>query len=253
VQWETETISLILSFATFEAFLDPSSKGGEPVADAKDIIDDNSRTGDDDEADSLSGLSLATHWGYLSYGHMRDVFCGREEAFSSLDWSVLGGGMDGDGAESTLWVGSDGARTHCHYDTYGFNVVAQLHGRKEWVLFNPADTASLYPTRVPYEESSVFSEVNVDAPDLARHPLFALTSPIRVVLEPGQVLFVPRHWWHHVRCLEPAVSINKWCVHPLDGDARISEALVCCRLSVPTTHHCRCVWLSVPCLTLPSL
>ena len=46
--------------------------------------------------------------------------------------------------------------------------VAQLHGRKRWLLYPPADTANLYPTRVPYEESSVFSRVDARAPDLDR-------------------------------------------------------------------------------------
>lgn len=43
--------------------------------------------------------------------------------------------------------------------------VAQLHGRKKWLLFSPEDTTRLYPTRVPYEESSVFSRVDPRAPN----------------------------------------------------------------------------------------
>lgn len=46
--------------------------------------------------------------------------------------------------------------------------VAQLHGKKRWLLYPPADTANLYPTRIPYEESSVFSRVDARAPDLDR-------------------------------------------------------------------------------------
>ena len=65
------------------------------------------------------------------------------------------------------------AHTPCHYDTYGCNLVAQLSGEKRWVLFSPGDTESLYPTRVPYEESSVFSRVNVIDPDLKTFTKFA--------------------------------------------------------------------------------
>lgn len=46
--------------------------------------------------------------------------------------------------------------------------VAQLQGKKRWLLYPPADTGNLYPTRVPYEESSVFSRVDARAPDLDR-------------------------------------------------------------------------------------
>ena len=45
-----------------------------------------------------------------------------------VDWSVFG--FDGrDGTQSTYWLGSQGANTVCHYDTYGCNLVAQIYGR----------------------------------------------------------------------------------------------------------------------------
>jgi len=31
-----------------------------------------------------------------------------------------------------------------------------------------------------------------------------------VTLKPGDVLFVPRHWWHYVENVGAAVSINSW-------------------------------------------
>ena len=33
---------------------------------------------------------------------------------------------------------------------------------------------------------------------------------MQACLERGDVLFVPRHWWHYVECIEPAVSVNTW-------------------------------------------
>ena len=45
-----------------------------------------------------------------------------------IDWGVFG--FDGrNGTSSTFWLGSKGAYTPCHYDTYGCNLVAQLFGR----------------------------------------------------------------------------------------------------------------------------
>ena len=189
-------------------------------------------------------LTRATHWAYLSYKHMSELFRSRpadDPVFSSLNWSVLG--INGDGRSSTLWVGTEGAGTQCHCDTYGCNVVAQLHGRKRWTLFPPSDTKCLYPTRVPYEESSIFSQVHIAQPNLVQHPDFALASPTSVVLEPGQVLFVPRHWWHHVECLEDAVSVNMWQQHALDGQARIDEGVVSMTkiaINSSSSHFNRC-------------
>jgi oxalate decarboxylase/phosphoglucose isomerase-like protein (cupin superfamily) len=41
--------------------------------------------------------------------------------------------------------------------------------------------------------------------------VFAVLQEAYVVtLKPGDVLFVPRHWWHYVENVGVAVSINSW-------------------------------------------
>ena len=46
-------------------------------------------------------------------------------------------------------------------DSYGCNLVCQVAGSKQWTLFPPSASPHLSPTRVPYEESSVYSRVNM--------------------------------------------------------------------------------------------
>ncbi|XP_055360812.1 HSPB1-associated protein 1 homolog isoform X2 [Betta splendens] len=97
---------------------------------------------------------------------------------------------------------------------------------KRWHLFPPEDTANLYPTRIPYEESSVFSRVDVLRPELGRFPAFRRARPHVVTLQPGQVLYVPRHWWHYVQSVDPiTVSVNSWIELEDDDVARVSEAV----------------------------
>ncbi|XP_067687799.1 HSPB1-associated protein 1 homolog [Haliotis asinina] len=161
---------------------------------------------------------------YVDYKYMSDVFKDCSDLLKSVDWSVFG--LSGrDGKDSTIWIGSECASTPCHYDTYGYNLVAQIYGRKRWHLFPPASSEALYPTRLPYEESSVFSEVNVGQPDLGKHPRFKESQAVVVTLEPGQVLYVPRHWWHYVECLHTAISINTWVELPSDDACRLSESV----------------------------
>ncbi|XP_060081993.1 uncharacterized protein LOC132561282 isoform X2 [Ylistrum balloti] len=142
----------------------------------------------------------------------------------AICWESVG--LEGrDGTVSTMWLGSENAYTNCHYDAYGYNLVAQIYGRKRWLLFPPSDTKYLYATRIPFEESSIFSQVDVKNPDLKLHPKIKLTNVYEVILEPGQILYVPRHWWHYVECLEPAISINTWVELTVDNESRIEEAV----------------------------
>ncbi|KAM4626161.1 HSPB1-associated protein 1 [Discoglossus pictus] len=186
--------------------------------------------------DWVSGLSLedsgpfsqydnSEYWAYADYKYLAEVFKDRTEMLQDVVWADFG--FPGrDGQESTIWIGSSGANTPCHLDTYGCNLVLQVEGRKTWHLFPPEDTPHMYPTRIPYEESSVFSKVNVINPDRSRFPMFSRASPHVVTLHPGQVLFVPRHWWHYVESIDDiTVSVNSWIELDSDHEARVQEAV----------------------------
>lgn len=173
---------------------------------------------------AFMSLSPDDFWVYASYKHMGSLFAHQPSAVSQLDWQVFG--VSGAAEDATFWYGSRGARTACHYDSYGVNLVAQLHGHKHWLLFPPECSAQLRATRVPYEESSVFATAAM--PPLDAPPAAFLPGAQQATLSPGDVLFVPRHWWHYVRTLDTAVSVNLWCPHPADAAERVTEALVCC-------------------------
>ncbi|XP_075968365.1 HSPB1-associated protein 1 homolog isoform X3 [Anarhichas minor] len=165
------------------------------------------------------------YWAYADYKYIAMLFEDRPSMFEEVKWSDFG--FEGrDGRASTLWVGTGGANTPCHLDSYGFNLVLQVQGRKRWHLFPPEDTVNLYPTRIPYEESSVFSRVHVVHPDLRRFPAFHGSRVHVVTLQPGQVLYVPRHWWHYVESLDPVtVSVNSWIELEEDDVERVGEAV----------------------------
>ncbi|KAF7215352.1 HSPB1-associated protein 1 homolog [Nothobranchius furzeri] len=173
----------------------------------------------------FSDFSLSEHWIYADYKYIAALFQHQPSMFEDVKWSDFG--FEGrNGKESTLWIGTEAANTPCHQDTYGFNLVLQVQGRKRWHLFPPEDTANLYPTRIPYEESSVFSQVDVLRPDLQRFPAFRRARAHVVTLQPGQVLFVPRHWWHYVESVDPiTVSVNTWIELEVDNVARVTEAV----------------------------
>ncbi|XP_074949138.1 HSPB1-associated protein 1 isoform X1 [Phalacrocorax aristotelis] len=173
----------------------------------------------------FSCYEYSKYWAYADYKYIATTFEEKPEIFQDIRWSDFG--FPGrSGKESTLWIGSEGANTPCHLDSYGCNLVLQVQGRKRWHLFPPGDTSFLYPTRIPYEESSIFSKVNIANPDLKRFPEFRNTTAYVVTLSPGQVLLVPRHWWHYVESIDPiTVSINSWIELDADHEARVEEAI----------------------------
>ncbi|XP_034241516.1 HSPB1-associated protein 1 [Thrips palmi] len=163
-------------------------------------------------------------WFYFDYKYLNEWTPQDNNALKSVSWSSLGF-PEMEVAGSTLWIGSGGAHTPCHYDTYGSNLVAQVFGTKRWILWPPSESKTMRPTRVPYEESSVYSKWNFNCP--LPSEFYHDCKEIYIVdLKPGDVLFVPRHWWHYVECLDTSVSINSWMASNLDYVSRLDEALV---------------------------
>ncbi|XP_060785691.1 HSPB1-associated protein 1 homolog isoform X3 [Neoarius graeffei] len=190
---------------------------------------------------------LSEYWAYADYKYIALLFQDKATMFKDVVWSDFG--YPGrDGRESTLWVGTNGANTPCHLDSYGCNLVFQIQGRKRWHLFPPDDTECMYPTRIPYEESSVFSQVNIIHPDMRQFPAFRRARAHCVTLEPGQVLFVPRHWWHYVESVDPVtVSVNSWIEMEVDDETRIGEALsktIICALKTKPSVDNKDNWLN---------
>lgn len=119
----------------------------------------------------LLAYPRGAYWVYADYKYMSQICKDLPGMLEAIDWGVFG--FEGrNGNDSSLWCGSEGSFTPCHYDTYGWNLVAQLYGQKKWKLFPPSESHRMYPTRLPFEESSIFSQVNPAAPNLELHPNF---------------------------------------------------------------------------------
>ena len=123
-------------------------------------------------------------------------------------------GLAGQGIEASasIWIGNR-VTASCHYDTPD-NLACCAVGRRRFTLFPPEQIDNLYPGPLdPTPGGQVVSVVDFDRPDFDRHPRFrdALASAQTAELEPGDAIFIPSMWWHHVRSLEPFnVLVNYW-------------------------------------------
>ncbi|HET9643478.1 MAG TPA: cupin-like domain-containing protein [Burkholderiaceae bacterium] len=102
---------------------------------------------------------------------------------------------------SSFWFGPAGTVTPLHHDTIML-FHTQVVGRKRWRLISPLETPNLY------NHYQMYSDVNLDAVDLHRHPDFARVKVLDVVVEPGETMFLPLAWWHQVSSLDVSLSFS---------------------------------------------
>jgi hypothetical protein len=84
---------------------------------------------------------------------------------------------------------------------------------KRFILFAPdqANNLYLYPFLHPGAQQS---QVSFDAPDLRLFPQFASARALEAVLQPGDVLYLPPLWFHHVSALTSSMSVSVWTRFP---------------------------------------
>ena len=115
-------------------------------------------------------------------------------------------------APPSIWIGNR-VIASCHYDAPD-NLAVCAVGRRQFTVFPPDQIGNLYPGPLePTPGGQAVSLVDFDQPDDARYPRFrdALATAQTALLAPGDAVFIPGMWWHHVRSLEPFnVLVNYW-------------------------------------------
>ncbi|MGR4891224.1 cupin-like domain-containing protein [Sphingopyxis sp. LARHCG72] len=116
------------------------------------------------------------------------------------------------GVTPRIWVGNT-SRIAPHYDMAA-NIAVVVAGRRRFTLFPPDQIANLYVG--PVERTIAgqpTSMVDPDHPDYARYPLYAEAEQRKLVahLAPGDAIYMPPMWWHHVRSDGALnVLVNYW-------------------------------------------
>ena len=81
-----------------------------------------------------------------------------------------------------------------------------MQGRKKILICPPTESARLYQFPRNIEKS----RIDIENPDFSKYPRLRQCRFKQGMLQPGELLFIPRMWWHFVRSLEPALSVNYW-------------------------------------------
>lgn len=111
-----------------------------------------------------------------------------------------------------IWIGN-AVTIAAHYDTWE-NIACVAAGRRRFTLFPPDEVSNLYVGPLELTPAGApISLVSLDAPELDRFPRFreALASATTANLDPGDAIYIPYLWWHHVESLERFnVLVNYW-------------------------------------------
>jgi hypothetical protein len=106
-----------------------------------------------------------------------------------------------------FWLGPAGTVTPLHAD-YDDNLFVQIWGSKRIFLAPPHHDQFLYPVEA---NALLFgSPFDPEAPDFERFPLARQAALLELVVEPGDMLYVPAGWYHQVRSLSFSLSSNRW-------------------------------------------
>jgi Cupin-like domain len=107
------------------------------------------------------------------------------------------------GAAPRLWI-NNRLTVAAHHDA-SRNLAVVVAGRRRFTLFAPEEVGNLYLGPLEFSPAGTpISLVDFNQPDLERYPRFAAAMKRALVaeLEPGDALYIPYMWWHHVESLD---------------------------------------------------
>lgn len=102
--------------------------------------------------------------------------------------------------------GMPGVIAENHFDG-SRNAIALFSGSRRYILSHPdqCQNLALYPKGHP---SARHSAVDWSDPDVEKFPQFLDARSSEVVLQPGQVLYLPTNWFHYIVSLEINMQCN---------------------------------------------
>lgn len=117
-----------------------------------------------------------------------------------------------DTTQPRLWVGGQ-ATVAAHFDA-SENIAVCVAGKRRFTLLPPEQVSNLYVG--PYEltpAGPVISMVDFNNPDYGQFPKFkqAEAAMLTTELLPGDAIYIPYLWWHHVQALDAVNAlVNYW-------------------------------------------
>jgi hypothetical protein len=160
--------------------------------------------------------------------------------------------LPGPAVQPRIWIGNR-VTVPAHFDE-AQNVACVVAGRRRFTLFPPEQVANLYVGPLDFAPTgAAMSMVELATPDLARFPRLneALAAAQVAELGPGDAIYIPPLWWHHVESLDRTLNVlvNYWwngTQGGIDGGSSAMDCLLHGLLSVkPLPPEQRASWAAL--------
>jgi hypothetical protein len=151
-----------------------------------------------------------------------------------------------------IWIGNR-VTVPAHFDE-SQNVACVVAGARRFTLFPPEQVANLYVGPLDFAPTgAAMSVAGLTTPDFERFPRLkdALAAACVAELAPGDAIFIPTLWWHHVESLDSQLNVlvNYWWNGALgasEGSPSGMDCLVHGLLSIrPMPADLRRAWASL--------
>jgi hypothetical protein len=191
----------------FKVSIGPPGHDGRLFYDADMAM--NFRTGTGKLADIFAGLAKGEE-----LGDIRTVYLASIDIPTHFDGLDTANPIDLGARDplKSIWIGTR-TRIAAHND-YPDNLACCAAGRRRFALFPPDQFGNLYLGPIDNTPAGrTVSMVDFAAPDLAAYPRFAeaMAHAQTAELEPGDAIFIPSMWWHHVEArADFNILVNYW-------------------------------------------
>jgi len=124
-----------------------------------------------------------------------------------------------------MWFSSGGTSSVLHNDEQE-NLLSIVQGTKHLLLFPPEEAPQLY---VHEADRPGLSPITQRSVDMKLFPKFSQATMANVTLHEGDLLYIPRKWWHQVESPQAAgrnLGVNFWWYPggPLDNRQKTIKA-----------------------------
>uniref|UniRef100_A0A5S6QZL0 JmjC domain-containing protein 5 n=1 Tax=Trichuris muris TaxID=70415 RepID=A0A5S6QZL0_TRIMR len=128
---------------------------------------------------------------------------------------------DPDNVDINAWFGPKNTVSPLHTDPSD-NLFAQVMGTKYICLCPPEDSDAVYPIAGGLMRNT--SQVDMADPDLEAFPNVRNARVYETVARPGDLLFIPRGWWHYLKSVSTSFSVSFWFRPPTTTATSTTEA-----------------------------